>query len=372
MPLTYAKIRAVKPGPSDVWVGDGTNALWLRVATSGRKSWVIRGYVNGKLRKETIGRYPGMSLTEARTVAATKKDERDQGVATITSTSTVTHVAEEWFRDVISLTFARPHHVRGYLDRALIPELGAHQIRRISRRQLADSVKLYRTRGARGAHAYLDIINKLFKFAQASGYIEKNPAALLDSDLAGELNPPRARVLSDDEIRALFQVEHVNGGLLRFLLITGLRIGEAQKARWEWIEGDILRLPAEIMKGRKDRRRPHWIYLPPLAYGQMGERRELGRIFGLVSDTAVQAWLHRWLLRQGCPEGERWTPHDLRRTVATRMNEIGVAPHVVEKVLHHRMQGVMGVYNRAEYAQERTDAAKAWAVSLGRTINRQD
>lgn len=66
--------------------------------------------------------------------------------------------------------------------------------------------------------------------------------------------------------------------------------------------------------------------------------------------------------------GVGWTPHDLRRTFATRMAKAGVAPHVVEKMLNHSMQGVMKIYNRHDYAQERIEAAKLWTVKDGKLV----
>lgn len=59
-----------------------------------------------------------------------------------------------------------------------------------------------------------------------------------------------------------------------------------------------------------------------------------------------------------------WTAHDLRRTFATRNNDMGVAPYVVEKMLNHTLGGVMGTYNRAEYLSERRDALEAWSTWL--------
>ena len=59
-----------------------------------------------------------------------------------------------------------------------------------------------------------------------------------------------------------------------------------------------------------------------------------------------------------------FTPHDLRRTAATRLHSLGIAPHVVEKILNHQMGGVMAVYNRAEYQPERIEGQETWAKSL--------
>ena len=61
---------------------------------------------------------------------------------------------------------------------------------------------------------------------------------------------------------------------------------------------------------------------------------------------------------------QQFTPHDLRRTFASRLSDLGVMPHVIEKMLNHKMEGVMAVYNRAEYWSERVEAQKVWDRKL--------
>ena len=65
---------------------------------------------------------------------------------------------------------------------------------------------------------------------------------------------------------------------------------------------------------------------------------------------------------------KKWVPHDIRRTVATQLNELGVLPHVVEKILNHKMQGVMAVYNKAEYWPERVEALLQWQAKIKRIV----
>ena len=62
--------------------------------------------------------------------------------------------------------------------------------------------------------------------------------------------------------------------------------------------------------------------------------------------------------------GAFFTPHDLRRTFASRMADLGVAPHVIEKILNHKLEGMMAVYNHAEYMPEREAAMKLWGLKV--------
>jgi integrase len=130
-----------------------------------------------------------------------------------------------------------------------------------------------------------------------------------------------------------------NVRMLRFLLLTGLRISEARKG---YQNGDKWIVPKDLSKNGKS----HWVYLTDTAKQQLP--------LPTCSPTNIQAWLRR---RLGFENNDRYTPHDLRRTCATRMADNGVEPFIVERVLNHKLEGVMAVYNRAEYEQERIDAA---------------
>jgi len=105
------------------------------------------------------------------------------------------------------------------------------------------------------------------------------------------------------------------------------------------------------------------------------QRPKRGRIFNTASPTAVQAYLHRWCERQSVGQDNQeqfhkgyFTPHDLRRTFATRLNELKVGPHIVEKILNHRLSGVMAVYNQTDYFEERAIAMQLWADRLDRIV----
>jgi integrase len=122
-----------------------------------------------------------------------------------------------------------------------------------------------------------------------------------------------------------------------------------------------------IPKEHSKNHRPHWVALSRQALELLRAQdasREL--IFGTATDTGVQAWLRRWCERERISPAFR--PHDLRRTCATRLNTLGVLPHITEKILNHTMQGVMAVYNRAEYAVERIEAMQRWADELDRIL----
>lgn len=183
------------------------------------------------------------------------------------------------------------------------------------------------------------------------GYLERNPLGRTTKRAVGGAEKSRDRTLSDEEIRSLWADAHAHGPILRFLLLTGLRISEAQHALLSHLDGDILHIP-ENKSGR-----PHWVYVTPLAREQIGGSKV--RLFVERSNTSVQKRLKN-------TAKVTWTPHDLRRTFATRVASLGIAPHVVEKLLNHTLGGVLATYNRHDYESERIEATKAWAEEVKR------
>jgi integrase len=139
------------------------------------------------------------------------------------------------------------------------------------------------------------------------------------------------------------QTEEPVGPTLRFLLAAGLRISEAYEGvrdGQQWV------VPASVSKNGKE----HRVFLSPVALAQ------LDRFPWAIRRQRLQVWIQK--------NAGGWTCHDLRRTFATRLNGMGVAPHIVEKLLNHSLPGLMQTYNRATYDAERQEALEAWSSYL--------
>jgi integrase len=91
----------------------------------------------------------------------------------------------------------------------------------------------------------------------------------------------------------------------------------------------------------------------------------VGYLFKKYGDRPFESD-HRALSQAARDLGCDWTPHDLRRTCATRMADLGVAPHIIEKILNHKMDGMMAVYNHSEYLTERRAASLVWGRAVAR------
>lgn len=355
--LTDTKIRALRPGTKDQWLSDG-NGLYLRIRPGGSRVWVVRrreldrrasekaGRPRHRATVVTLGDYGTISLKEARAKAAQLALE---GRA---RNPTVQDAAEEWYRERVEAKHKRAHFVRGYLDRAILPELGRRRIREVTRGDVVDLVRDYRERGTRAAGQLLSTVRQFLAYALEVGYLEANPADGVTQQVSGYEARPRARVLTDAELRLLWAEPHENAALPRFLVLTGLRIGEARRGHRE---GDRWIVPAAISKNG----RAHWVHLPDQAKAQIGN-------FARTTPTNIQGWMRRWCERHGIDP--RFTPHDCRRTASTRMHDLGVAPHIVERVLNHTLQGVMAAYNHAEYQAERVEAAERLAAHIAEVV----
>jgi len=314
-------------------------------------------------------------------------------------------IAEEFYGRVIARTYEDPSQVRRILDTDLLPALGSLPVATLRLGDVQAALNRIVDRGSPvAANRALLIAKKVTKYARVQGHCDMNPLADISRRDVGGREGQRERALSDAEIvlfwRALNGQHEVarpvacgtrNGqptagymrrGLridwqaracLQLLLLTGQRIGETLLAQWHHVDLDAgtWSLPAENTKAN----RPHLVHLGPLALELLRSLPRSGP---------------DWIFHDGTPEGAapiprrtvtraldrmqagehpaltvpHFTPHDLRRTVRTRLSDLGVLPHVAEKVLNHRLGGVLQVYDRAEYLPERAQAMAAWDAKL--------
>lgn len=326
-------------------------------------SWVIRRTRNKIASFATIGRFPEMSLAEAR-------QQLNRFGNCSAENLTVANLLDDWF-DQNEKIWKRPKQMEGYIRRltAEDPHVVAMNIHVVDLMIVRKSLKRYaRNHGNVAANRLMEIMKQVFKHAVQVGYLEYSPIADLTRKVVGGVEKSRERVLTNDEIRQLWSADQRHTDLFRFLLLSGQRIRESQLARWEHITEDRWFIPARNNKSSRD----HWVALSRQTQELLNSLPQgRGKIFGMTSETAVQAYLKRWCSRNKIGENNQetkhqgsFTPHDLRRTFATRLNELMVGPHIVEKILNHKMSGVMGIYNQAEYEDERVAAMQLWADNL--------
>jgi integrase len=194
-------------------------------------------------------------------------------------------------------------------------------------------------------------------------------------------NPPRDRVLSDDEIKAVWSacLDNDFGRIVKLLLFTACRrdeIGGLVRAEFNSDSGLLTITGARTKSGR-----PLILTLPPVAADILrGTPQRAGRefFFGL-SGGAFSRWSWEKLaldgrLAQAGYRLERWTLHDLRRTVRTGMGKIGIKPHIAELVLNHvgHKSGIGAVYDTHDYMAEIAEALASWSRHLMAIVGEPD
>ena len=216
------------------------------------------------------------------------------------------------------------------------------------------------------------------------GHLQSDPALSIERKTVAPKPPPRQRVLSDGEIRALwldFGDGHVSKTLwlaLKLLLATSQRRGEVMRAKRA--EFDMRKqywlIPAERLGKKKgpNGAMPHLVPRSPLALSVVKELLELAAESEWLlpsPDDPKRPMDERALNRAISRKSFGWSRHDVRRTVRTRLSGLGVAAVVAERVIGHELLGLIAVYDVHAYETEKRAALRLWANELKRILKEQ-
>jgi integrase len=364
--LTDASIqrfRAPKQGQQEVF-DLGYPGLCLRMGVGGAKSFVLFHRVNGALKRVTLGRWPRVSLADARNAWRRVAEGHAPTVEQESTGELFSTVAEQWLR-----LDCAPRHKASSLrvterivDHDVLPVLGQRHIDEITRKDIASLIDGIVTRApvkARGTHA---VLHRLFRWSVGRGIIAANP-------MEGMQTPgkpsSRERVLSDDELSRVWRAcgdEGVHGAAARLLILTGCRREEITQLRWSEIKGDCI----ELSNGRSKNGTAQDVPLSAPARELIDSIPHISDsdfVFTINGIKPVGGW-SRAKARLDKQSGvQQWVVHDIRRTVATGFQKLGITLPVVECVLGHTSgsrAGIVGVYQRHDYAQEKRAALEAW------------
>jgi integrase len=211
-----------------------------------------------------------------------------------------------------------------------------------------------------------DTLSAFFTWAMQMGLTDANPIVGTHKPQG---NKPRERVLSDSELVALWNAcgDDDCGRVFRLLILLGQRRSEVGGMRWSEFDDperpSTWTLPAERSKNG----RAHTLPLMPMAAAIISTVPKMvsrDQLFGARSEDGFASWNKGKIALDARSGVTGWKIHDLRRTVATKMADLGVAPHFVEQVLGHaggHKAGVAGVYNKSVYEREVRAALSLWA-----------
>jgi integrase len=239
---------------------------------------------------------------------------------------------------------------------------------KIDRRAVAARISdIANNSGAVSANRARAALSAFFSWTMREGLLDNNPVVGTNR----QKETSRSRVLSDDELKIILSAcgSDTFGTIIRLLMATGQRANEIGQLRWSEVFDDKIVLPPARTKNNRE----HVIPLAPAVAAIVHNRqrrndfvfgRRQGRPFGGWSQA--KAALDQRISAMG-HKIERWVIHDLRRSAATHMADLGVLPHVIEAVLNHvsgAKRGVSGVYNRSDYGVQKKLALEKWADHL--------
>jgi integrase len=340
-----------------------TPGLALRVGKSGRKSWSYLYTGNGKRRRLTIGTYPATSLASVRGKVELVRGDVEAGIdPTPLAPDTLKSVCEEYLgREGKRLRTAQRREQ--VLNRLVYPAFGNRPISDIKRSEIVRWLdQIEDANGPVMADRTLAVLRKVMNWHATRSDEFRSPIVRGMARTSGT-ERARDRILSDDEIRSIWQAaEGVYGALVRFILLTAARRSEAAEMQWTELDGGTWTLPASRNKTKVDLLRP----LSKAALAALPAK--LGEWVWAVNGLPLTI---SSLRKQALDEASGvtgWVIHDLRRTARSLMSRAGVPADHAERCLGHVIGGVRGVYDRHEYLDEKRQAFEALAAQVQRIL----
>ena len=383
-------IKNLKPGSQSTEYfekgrNSGDGAFGIRVSPKGKMAWFIM-YKNRqhKIKRFSLGSYPELGIKDARREANDVMGKVNAGLDPMAEKQTrkaAPTVIDLWDAYQEKLSQQKKPKAASTVkeenrkwEKVIKPAIGDMYVEDITPMDISDLLSTLAKTSPVNANRLHSLLRVLFKVALGKGWITIHPMQWLDRP--GGEEPPRKRVLDDEEIKKLwpfFSYANPNPrDILRLLLLTAQRPGEIMEMRWcdidlearTWTQQtnktDVIHIVplspqvVVILEARKND--SQWVF--PSRHnatrpGALGEghtksvkdvRRKLKELSGV----------------------DDWTAHDLRRTARTIMSRLRIKQHIRERVLNHTQGGVSGVYDQFDYLQEKADALE----KLGREIMR--
>jgi integrase len=385
MGLTDLQVSKTKPRETRFELIDG-NGLSLRITPSGLKVWQCRYYFNGIRRRMDLGRYPAISLAEARTLHGTAMQDLehniDPGRQAIAEKRKLKAVPN--FKDMIAeLWDAELKHkksgieTRRLLEKDVVPHWGNRKVSEIKRRDIVLLLDGIAKRGPVIRNRVHSALTRLFNFAAERGVIEDSPCTRIRK----LPETSKTRTLTDEELKALWKALDLKNEAidmfwttklcLKLILLTGQRSSEICGMTWDELDlkNNVWTIPAARMKNNLEHKLPLTASVKKII-------QKAGRIFGRETPWVfpspnkeaplIQHSLSRAVSRHYREIGieEPFTPHDLRRSMRTRLAELKVPEFIAERTLGHKLEGILAVYNQYDYLPEKRKALEAWEAKM--------
>jgi integrase len=352
----------------------------LRISASGARSWIAMFRVNGRAVMATIGSMSAIpKVDDARKLAREAILVAKTGVnpvelaraEKIEVETTVSAVIDRYLREHVDrhVGTAWGREVHRMLEREVLPHWGDRPIRGITRRDVNSLLDRKSNEGhLTQANRIFDAVRGLFHWARAHDMVDELPTTGVRPGKKVE----RDRVLTDAEIVRFWagcdSLEWPFGPMFKLLLLTAQRRDEIGQLRWA--EVDIKHRRLIIAGARMKNTLVHETHLSPLAleiFEALPRFAGADLVFvGRTGVTAVSGFSRaKSQLDELMGDPPSWVLHDLRRTAASGMARLRIAPHVIDRVLSHvsgTIKGISRVYNRHAYLDESAAALDEWSA----------
>lgn len=387
--LSDLQIRHWIKAGARVAKSDG-NGLTFTLSASGVAVWILR-YRHGARRRElTLGRYPDIGLSDARSMATIRRAEVLQGrnpalekrkAKTVAARDwTVRALIQDYRAKKLAALGESTQRSYGRNLKRIEAKVGALGVREI---EPPDVIALIESSGLGWVESNMLLVTAKCLFTHACGkrLVNINPChGIMLTALLGERPSIRKRLmLTKAELHVLLnaKMRKQNALAVRILLATAVRSAELYKALWQDVHLDEARwhLPMSKTGPAMD------IPLAPVVIEWFKELRTLaldsayvlparahGRAERAGGDThiskdCIREALDYWI-EHDKPDIRRFTPHDLRSTMKSHMRALGIARDISEMCLNHKLPGVEGIYDMHTYFEERREALTKWAGFL--------
>ena len=382
MKLNDRQIKNAKPAEKPFKLNDG-KGLYLYINTSGGKLWRFDFSHNGKRKTLSIGKYPTVSLVEARQAAenarrllvsgqdpseAKQQEKRERQAAAL---NTFEAIARRWHSDNL-IRWKENHAARvlRYFETDVFPVIGAMPIQEIRVSDIKTVLDGVMTRGVNNtAEKIREWTGAIFDYAVMLEVVETNPAYSLRKYIPAKQTDHRP-ALPREELTEFFrrlilaEIEPQNRIALILNMLTFLRSTELRGGQWNEIDFDaaVWTVPAQRMKHEKTAPKPpHAVPLADWTLELLAELKEITgntpflfpsrtKTDGVISDATIGRIIERMGYKG------RVTPHGFRSLASSVLNEQGFNPDAIERQLAHiENNKIRAAYNRADYLTERKE-----------------
>lgn len=412
MALSDTKIKNLRPRDKVYQVAD-ESGLFVEVTPKGAKVWRLRYRLLSKQEKVMLGHYPAFSLSEARSwrdeckvlvrrglsPMELKRGEpipkhhsptvKELGEAFIAkwcvdaigkarqkeaeqqADNKLLAFATKWYEDIVIPNNKRHAGTLRVLEKDVFPVIGEKQLSEVSVNDILSITDAIKNRGSdQMALQTRNLLKRLFSYAIARQKTQFNPASAIEGRFIAKARS-RDVALTTDEIgrllRAIYQsgMRRANKLALHLLVLTMVRKTQLTEACWDEIDFDNAEwlIPAERMKREKAQIVP----LSAQAVEMLKELKQLssGSAWVFPSRNSLSRHISDTTLNHAIRtldlDIQQFVIHDFRRTASTHLHEAGFNSDWIEKCLAHETKGIRGVYNKAQYSEQRREMLQWWA-----------